>query len=127
MDLLSNLRLDYEIESDLRKRASYRTPDILLRVPVAFDGAVVTWIDSKAKFADKTVLQKDYTDSVSAYASRFGPGMVIYWFGFVSDCDCPMLNDSSIMVVDDFPKSMTTLPGSVPPPLGPLRVEIVDE
>lgn len=115
LDHVSALGLEYETEHDLRQRSSFKTPDVLLRVPVAFHDKVVCWIDSKGKFADEYTLKKDYSDSVSSYVGRFGPGMVIYWFGFVSDCvDCPMLQDDGILVVDAFPHTSHTvmLPGS---------------
>lgn len=115
LDHISSLRLEFETEHDLRQRSSFKTPDILLRVPVAFHGKVVCWIDSKAKFADEYTLKKDYSDSVSSYVGRFGPGMVVYWFGFITDCvDCPMLQDDGVLVVDGFPRNdqIVMLPGS---------------
>lgn len=112
LDYLRNLRLEFETEDDLRLRNSYKTPDVLLRVPVSFQEHVVWWIDSKAKFADEYVLNKDYTDSISSYVGRFGTGCIIYWFGFIEDCNCPMLNDSGVYVVDHFPQNVVTLPGA---------------
>lgn len=111
---IENLKFQFETENDLRRRSSYKTPDVLLRVPVAFHGHVVCWIDSKAKFADEYTLKKDYTDSLSSYVGRFGPGMVVYWFGFVSDCDCPMTQDDGVLLVDQFPNHqfIHTLPGT---------------
>lgn len=116
LDHVRNLHLEFETENELRLRNSYKTPDVLLRVPVAFCQRVVCWIDSKAKFADEYSLNRDYTDSVSSYIGRFGPGMVIYWFGFIEDCPCPMLNDDGVFVVDHFPTSIQLLPGSQLPP-----------
>lgn len=115
MDEVRNLRIEFESENDLRARGSFKTPDILLRVPVAFCGKVVCWIDSKAKFADEFYLNKDYTDSISSYIGRFGPGMVIYWFGFIEDCGSPMLSDSGVLVTDQFPKDIVMLDGTCLP------------
>lgn len=126
LDYVGNLRLEFETENDLRKRESYKTPDVLLRVPVSFHNTVVCWIDSKAKFADEYTLNKDYSDSVSSYVGRFGPGMVIYWFGFISDCDCPMLHDHGVLVVDHFPKQVQFLPGSQIAQPTDVKVTIID-
>lgn len=112
---LNNLRLEYETENDLRARRTASTPDVLLRVPVGISNKVVTWIDSKAKFGDIFFLKKDYKESISSYVQSFGPGMVIYWFGFVTDCDAPILADTNVLVVDSFPKHVYTLPGSTLP------------
>lgn len=112
IDMVKNLGLQFETENDLRARGCHKTPDVLLRVPVAFAGSVVRWIDSKAKFGDEYFMNKDYTDSVSSYVGRFGPGMVLYWFGFVEDCDTPMLKDAGVVVVDKLPDDIVMLPGS---------------
>lgn len=122
LDFVRNLRLEFETESDLRLRESFKTPDVLLRVPIAFCGRVVCWMDSKAKFADEYTLERDYTDSVSSYVGRFGPGMVIYWFGFIEDCDCAMVNDDGVLVVDHFPQQVDMLPGSQLPPLTDMHI-----
>lgn len=128
LDYLRNLHLEFETESDLRKRNSYKTPDVLLRVPVSFLNSVVCWVDSKAKFADKFTLNKDYEDSVRSYVGRFGPGMVVYWFGFVSDCDSPMLHDDGVLIVDHFPTQSQVhfLPGSQIPQPTQVEVSIVE-
>lgn len=118
LEELRNLRLEFESEQDLRDRGCHKTPDVLLRVPVAFHGKAVCWVDSKAKFGDGFTLTKDYTDSVSSYVGRFGPGMVIYWFGMIEDCPSPMLKDAGLLVVDKFPTDVRMLPGTrIPIPL----------
>ncbi len=109
---LKNLGLSFETEGDLRRRGCHKTPDVLLSVPVAFNNRLVWWIDSKAKFGDKYIMGKDYNDSVSSYVGRYGPGMVVYWFGFIEDCESPMLSDSGVLVTDSIPKDLITLPGT---------------
>jgi CDAN1-interacting nuclease 1 len=112
LDKLRNLGLEFETERDLRARDTFKTPDVLLSVPVAFDGHIVRWIDSKGKFGDEFFLRKDYTDSVSSYIGRFGRGMVIYWHGFIEDVDTPLLRDTGVYVVDHFPINIGMLPGT---------------
>lgn len=112
---LRNLRLEFELEADLRKRGCHKTPDVLLQVPVAFSKKVVRWIDSKAKFGDEFTMNKDYTDAVSSYVGRFGPGMVVYWFGFIEDCPSPMIADAGVVVADTVPKDIQVLPGTFIP------------
>ena len=38
---------------------------------------------------------------------RFGPGMVIYWFGFIDELDCN--RDKGIILADQFPSNLITL------------------
>lgn len=115
IDELRNLRLEFETEQDLRNRGCHKTPDILLRIPVAFRGKTVCWVDSKAKFGDQFTLNKDYSNSVSSYVGRFGPGMVIYWFGLIEDCPSPMMQDSGLLIVDSFPADVQMLAGTTIP------------
>lgn len=60
-----------------------KTPDIRLIVPIEAGGKVVYWIDSKACFGDPHTLRTSYQHQFRQYLKLLGPGMVIYWFGFV--------------------------------------------
>lgn len=113
LEKLRNIGLQFETETDLRARGTHKTPDILLRVPVAFDGNIVRWIDSKGKYGDEFFMLKDYDDAVGSYINRFGPGMVIYWLGFIQDCKVPMLDDAGVYVVDKFPTDIQVLKGTL--------------
>ena len=61
---------------------------------------VVNWIDSKGLFADEETFQENY-DQLKSYTNRYGPGMVIYWHGYVSSLD--NRNDEMILICDHFP------------------------
>ena len=60
---------------------------------------IVNWIDSKAMFGDEKQHEKNM-DQYTGYTSRHGPGMVIYWFGYVETLS---EMDDDILVVCDFP------------------------
>ena len=53
------------------------------KVPIAVGGRIVHWIDSKATFGDEKSHNNQYMDQYQQYINRYGPGLVIYWFGFV--------------------------------------------
>lgn len=38
---------------------------------------------------------------------RFGPGLVIYWYGFIGELDCQ--RDRGILLKDRFPTDIVTL------------------
>mmetsp|Transcript_3568 Transcript_3568/g.5236 ORF Transcript_3568/g.5236 Transcript_3568/m.5236 type:complete len:126 (-) Transcript_3568:484-861(-) len=81
----------FETETDLRERGTSRTPDILLTCPVGIqvpkrngqglEWKVVCWIDSKAMFGDVNTHQTSVLPQAESYVHRFGPGLVLYWFG----------------------------------------------
>lgn len=41
-------------------------------------------------------------DQFSKYVNRYGPGMVVYWFGFVDELQ---EGESSLILVDSFPSA----------------------
>ncbi|XP_066026452.1 CDAN1-interacting nuclease 1-like isoform X2 [Pocillopora verrucosa] len=94
-------------EDDLRSRGYDKTPDCKLEIPIAVDGCVVNWIESKASFGDEYNHQTNLKDQFWSYWNRFGPGLVIYWFGFIDELDCN--RERGIILKDDFPTDIITL------------------
>lgn len=54
----------------------------------------------------QTACREHSQEQFSKYVNRYGPGMVIYWFGFIDD-----LQGSSpdLVLVDDFPSPEDTI------------------
>jgi hypothetical protein len=77
--------IPFETEANLRARGTAKTPDALLRAPVAIhhsgEWKIINWIDSKALFGDATTHRQSVVPQAESYLHRFGPGLVIYWFG----------------------------------------------
>lgn len=61
--------------------------DARLEVPILVHGRVVHWIDSKASFGDPHVHREQGMRQFLSYVNRYGPGLVIYWMGFVDELD----------------------------------------
>jgi len=112
---LRTLGVEFLSEDDLRRQGKYKTPDVLLSVPIGVDDKVVCWIDSKAKFGDLNAMKDDYKSSIASYTGRYGPGLVVYWFGFLEDAaSVPMALDQKVHLTDRFPTAdMYLLPGTV--------------
>ncbi|KAM4691045.1 CDAN1-interacting nuclease 1 [Rhinophrynus dorsalis] len=96
-------------EDQLRVKGYDKTPDFILEVPVAVDGHVIHWIESKASFGDESSHRMYLQDQFWSYWNRFGPGLVIYWYGFIEELDCN--RERGIILKDEFPKDIVTLRG----------------
>lgn len=72
-----------------------KTPDFLLDKPLHFDGNDICWIESKATFASRQEMTRNYRHQLTHYVNMFGPGMVVYWFGYVY----PKAPFSNVLVV----------------------------
>ena len=99
-DELRAAGLAFDSEDDLRRRGAPTTPDALLKIPFAVGGAVVHWIDSKASFGSQESFFSDGLRQFRKYVNRFGPGLVIYWFGYCADLSGV---DDSILIRTQFP------------------------
>lgn len=88
-DRLDQCDVPFEHEDDLRAKGFAKTPDALLAIPLGFLSRgrlrVVNWIDSKALFGSAALYHADHRQQLLAYVNRFGPGAVIYWFGFANE------------------------------------------
>jgi hypothetical protein len=94
-EILDHFKISYLTENDLRGQST-KTPDFLLHRPLIVDGKTVNWIESKANFGDLVEVRKNNKKQLQPYVKLFGPGMVVYWFGWVSDAP----QDEDVMMVD---------------------------
>lgn len=85
---LDDLGVGYKTENDLRQ-ISQKTPDALLDKPLKFDGQEIRWIESKANFGDHKEINRNLRKQLIPYTQLFGPGLVVYWYGYVSDAKTP--------------------------------------
>lgn len=94
-------------EDQMRLRGFDKTPDVKLEVPIAINGQVINWIESKASFGDTESHRTYMHDQFLCYTNRFGPGLVIYWFGFIDELDTH--GDDGIILSDHIPAEFTTM------------------
>jgi hypothetical protein len=73
-------RTEDEIKGEFEK-----TPDALLDQPMNIDGMKVHWFESKANFGNAYEVKRNMRKQLIPYTQLFGPGIVVYWFGYVSD------------------------------------------
>ncbi|XP_061650852.1 CDAN1-interacting nuclease 1 isoform X5 [Phyllopteryx taeniolatus] len=92
-DKLKEKNLSFLDENQLRAKGYDKTPDIILEVPVAVEGHIVHWIESKASFGDDHSHRTYLNEQFWSYWNRFGPGLVIYWYGFIGT---PNYNQKSL-------------------------------
>jgi hypothetical protein len=108
-DALEAAGIAYWTEKNLRDSGHHKTPDARLRVPIAVKGRVICWIDSKATFGDEGQHASYRELQYEKYSNRYGPGMVIYWHGYLADLQ---KLEEHVLLVDDFPEigDIVTLP-----------------
>lgn len=102
-----HLGLAFRDEEYLRKYGYDKTPDLKLEVPVAVDGFVINWIESKALFADEEVHRDYMKNQYLSYWNRFGPGLVIYWFGYLQTIVEP--SNKRFIIRDHLPTNIRKL------------------
>ncbi|XP_050295086.1 CDAN1-interacting nuclease 1 [Anthonomus grandis grandis] len=109
------LGLAFRTEEYLRKYGYDKTPDLKLDVPVAVDGFVINWIESKALFADCEVHRDYMKNQYLSYWNRFGPGLVIYWFGYLKTITEP--SEKRFIIRDNLPaEDIKSLLNIIEPP-----------
>jgi len=100
---LRQLGISFQDEHDLRSLGYDKTPDVVLDIPFSTkDGSIINWIESKALFGSDDNHNNYLKDQLRSYRNRFSTGMVIYWFGFISDLEISSSKEG-IFVKDDFP------------------------
>jgi hypothetical protein len=79
--------LTFKEEVHLKAEGAGKTVDFLLdrsiRVKFEEGWKDIRWIESKGSFGDQKKVMRDYTKQLSAYHKMYGPGIVVYWFGFL--------------------------------------------
>ncbi|KAJ8981348.1 hypothetical protein NQ317_002885 [Molorchus minor] len=103
--------LAFRDEEHLRRCGYDKTPDCKLEVPVAVDGFIINWIESKALFGDEDAHKEYMKNQYLSYWNRFGPGLVIYWFGYLQTIIEP--NDKRFIVRDGFPENIIHMPSDI--------------
>jgi len=109
---LENITLQFLSEPSLRQLGFSKTPDFKLVVPIMIEGKVINWIESKASFGDFSTHSHFLSSQFWSYYDRFGPGLIIYWFGFIQQLPTHSPTNPSLqcfVVMDHFPLSFATL------------------
>lgn len=106
------LGVPFDTEDDLAVLGHAKTPDMWLKIPMAVrdersgQWRHVCWIDSKAMFGDPCTFEDGHRAQFESYIHRYGPGLVVYWFGFVGTL--PQVD--GIAIASRFPEEFL-LPG----------------
>lgn len=91
-------------EENLRRIGFDKTPDLKLALPCLYKGSVVNWIESKALFGDIRTHKRYLQQQLTSYLNRFGPGIVIYWFGFIENI-LQLKENGGLIILNKFPES----------------------
>ncbi|XP_075982620.1 CDAN1-interacting nuclease 1 [Anticarsia gemmatalis] len=97
------MNITFSDENVLRSRGYDKTPDFKLDVPIAVDGFIVNWVESKALFGDEENHSGYLKEQLLCYWNRFGPGLVIYWFGYLETLESTAEVNSMFILRTSFP------------------------
>jgi len=82
--------ISYQTENDLKGEGK-KTVDFLLDKPIEIEHEgekkEVCWIESKGSFGDLKKIRRDYNAQLKPYTELWGPGIVVYWFGYLEGMD----------------------------------------
>ena len=90
----------FQFWTEQDRAGAEKTPDFLLKKTVVIEGKEIHWFESKAYFADGVEIKKSYNKQFKHYVELFGPGIVVYWWGFVEDAVLPPEIKRHIIFVD---------------------------
>jgi len=91
----------YSYWTEAERAGEEKTPDCLLKKSAKFRGRTVHWFESKGYFGDPWEMERNYKKQLKHYVQLFGPGVVIYWLGFVTDCKVPPDFQKNIILIDE--------------------------
>jgi hypothetical protein len=95
---LTDHKFEFKTEKEIANEYK-KTPDFLLTKPINVRGMDVHWIESKATFGTRTEIKKNMKNQLVPYRDLYGPGMVVYWFGFISP---PPIVEGILIESDEF-------------------------
>ncbi|EDQ92411.1 uncharacterized protein MONBRDRAFT_22057 [Monosiga brevicollis MX1] len=85
------------------------TPDVRFPFAIPCAGLAVTWMDSKALFADAPTIVDHLAHQFTRYQRLLGAGIAVYWFGFVAQVPRQLAKAHNLEVRDDDPELVDTI------------------
>jgi hypothetical protein len=91
----------YKFWTEEERAGEEKTPDFLLKTSGKFKGKTVHWFESKGFFGDVVELKRNYDKQLKHYVELYGPGVVVYWLGFIVDARLPRGYRNNIIITDE--------------------------
>lgn len=91
----------YSFWTEKDRAGEEKTPDFLLKNASTWNGKTVHWFESKGYFGDQWEVKRSYSKQLKKYVELFGPGVVVYWLGYITDMPLPPEFGRHIFLADE--------------------------
>lgn len=105
--ILEDNGICFKTETELQQIGYDKTPDFRLLIPIAINGIVINWIESKALFGCEYLHELYKNKQYFSYYNRFGTGLIIYWFNYIETLQKHI--EHKWLISDHFPADFTTI------------------
>ncbi len=83
--ILRKYKIKFLKEDEQLKKQGNKTPDFLFGKKEKLFGRDVFWMESKATIGRLAEARGDWNSQIKHYVKLFGPGIVVYWFGYTDE------------------------------------------
>lgn len=78
-------KISFIDEQEAKEKKHAKTPDFLLKKTLTYGKQKIHWVECKASFGDIAETRRDYKKQLKHYVEIYGMGIVVYWYGFLSN------------------------------------------
>lgn len=107
--LMNGQRVDVNFETRSHSKSGVKS----VKATKAEEWKMISWIDSKAMFGDAHTHNTDIVSQAEGYIHRFGPGLILYWFGHAPNTELDNCHGDIVVTGWNIPLTMMLPTGEI--------------